>query len=276
MGYLVTAVVLIGVLAVVIACAQITASRRNLVLSSSSALTGLDQLNGIFAATFNSYPPVRFEYATRVNSKAKYDKYDLPAYLRTYLLESEPHVASCIEARLRADAQYASYRRRCDELGQKSLGCSRSDRLDDAKYHRIEAKLYTKRQLALPPSATLIRATVSYTSPQGRNSYSRYQDLTFEQLQAEFTAARAVRAQQSTTAFMRQQERSKVTAGVRAKVLARDRYRCRHCGISVDLGAVLHIDHIIPISKGGTSDLGNLQTLCQTCNLGKSNSLPSA
>jgi 5-methylcytosine-specific restriction endonuclease McrA len=32
----------------------------------------------------------------------------------------------------------------------------------------------------------------------------------------------------------------------------------------------------IPISKSGTSDLGNLQTLCLDCNLGKSNRLPSA
>ena len=72
------------------------------------------------------------------------------------------------------------------------------------------------------------------------------------------------------------EKKSRITAGVRSKVLARDAYRCRHCGISADLGAVLHVDHLIPVSKGGTSDLGNLQTLCQDCNLGKSNRLPSA
>jgi hypothetical protein len=172
--------------------------------------------------------------------------------------------------------KYADYRQRYDELGRQNLGRSRSDRLDDARYRSIEQKLYARRQLPHPQAATLIRAAVFYTSPQGRNSYSRHWDLTFEQLQHEFAAARAVRSQQSTTAFLRQQERSRITAGVRSKVLARDRYRCRHCGISADLGAVLHVDHIIPISKGGTSDLGNLQTLCQDCNLGKSNRLPSA
>lgn len=275
MEYTVSAVALIGVLALVIAWAKVAASRRNLVLNSSSALGGLAQLNSVFAAAFSSSPRVHFDYNTRVNSKAKLDRYNLQAFMRTCLLESEPQVASCIEGRVQAEMKYAEYRKRYDELGRQNLGRSHSDRLDDAKYRGIEQKLYTKRQLSHPRPATLIRATVLYTSPQGRNSYSRHWDLTFEQLQHEFAAARAVRSQQSTTAFLRQQERNRITAGVRSKVLAQDHYRCRHCGISADLGAVLHVDHIIPVSKGGTSVLGNLQTLCQDCNLGKSNRMPS-
>jgi hypothetical protein len=274
-GDIVFAVAVIGVLIVIIVWAQITASRRKLVLSSSSALGGLAQLNSAFAVVVASHPAVHFDYNIRVNSKAKFDQYNLQAFMRARLLESEPQVASCIDTRIQVEAKYADYGKRYDELGKQSLGCSRSDRLDDGKYRRIEQKLYAKRRLRPPQPATLIRATVSYTSPQGRNSYSRHWDLTFEQLQDEFSAARAVRSQQSTTAFLRQQERSRITAGVRWKVLARDSYRCQHCGISTALGAVLHIDHIIPISKGGSSDLNNLQALCQDCNLGKSNRSPS-
>lgn len=40
---------------------------------------------------------------------------------------------------------------------------------------------------------------------------------------------------------------------------------CRHCG----RGVPLEIDHIIPIAKGGTSELPNLQLLCPSCNLAK-------
>lgn len=59
---------------------------------------------------------------------------------------------------------------------------------------------------------------------------------------------------------------------LRFEVLARDRFTCRFCGASPtkDPAVTLHIDHIIPWSKGGETTLNNLQTLCSKCNLGKS------
>ena len=59
---------------------------------------------------------------------------------------------------------------------------------------------------------------------------------------------------------------------LRFEVLIRDKSTCRMCGASPtkDPTVTLHIDHIIPWSKGGKTTLSNLQTLCATCNLGKS------
>jgi len=34
---------------------------------------------------------------------------------------------------------------------------------------------------------------------------------------------------------------------------------------------ILHVDHILPRSKGGKDEMINFQTLCDKCNLGKSN-----
>lgn len=65
------------------------------------------------------------------------------------------------------------------------------------------------------------------------------------------------------------QERAKLTSRLRWRVLERDGHRCRSCGMGPEHGAVLHMDHITPISKGGITSFANLQTLCVSCNAGK-------
>lgn len=63
-----------------------------------------------------------------------------------------------------------------------------------------------------------------------------------------------------------------IPLNIRVKILSRDNFRCVFCGKSpaTDIGIKLHVDHIIPFSKGGRTTVDNLQTLCQDCNLGKS------
>lgn len=58
---------------------------------------------------------------------------------------------------------------------------------------------------------------------------------------------------------------------LRYKVLVRDNFACVICGSSPALkaGVELHIDHVIPWSKGGDTIESNLRTLCSKCNLGK-------
>lgn len=65
------------------------------------------------------------------------------------------------------------------------------------------------------------------------------------------------------------EERAKVTPSVRYDVMKRDGFRCVLCGRRRQDGVILHVDHIVPVSKGGTSDMSNLRTLCADCNLGK-------
>lgn len=65
------------------------------------------------------------------------------------------------------------------------------------------------------------------------------------------------------------QEREKLTPTIRYRVLSRDNYTCQSCGKS-SKETTLHVDHIIPISKGGKTEISNLQVLCSECNQGKS------
>ncbi|OYQ39552.1 homing endonuclease associated repeat-containing protein [Flavobacterium aurantiibacter] len=75
------------------------------------------------------------------------------------------------------------------------------------------------------------------------------------------------------TERIKQINRRDIPLGLRYKVLSRDRFRCVKCGSSpaLDLACKLHLDHIIPFSKGGLTTLENLQTTCSSCNLGKGN-----
>ena len=61
---------------------------------------------------------------------------------------------------------------------------------------------------------------------------------------------------------------------MRFRVLNRDRFTCCACGDSpaITPGTKLQVDHIIPPSKGGETVEENLQTLCERCNQGKSDS----
>ncbi len=54
--------------------------------------------------------------------------------------------------------------------------------------------------------------------------------------------------------------------------MQRDGFRCRACGSSpAKRHAVsLQVDHVLPWSRGGETIFENLQTLCETCNIGKS------
>lgn len=54
----------------------------------------------------------------------------------------------------------------------------------------------------------------------------------------------------------------------RFKILARDNFRCVYCGATPQR-TQLHIDHVIPKSKGGSNDPSNLVTACFNCNVGK-------
>jgi len=69
-------------------------------------------------------------------------------------------------------------------------------------------------------------------------------------------------------------KREPVPLSLRMKVLKRDHYRCVKCGADAktDKTIKLEVDHIVPASKKGQTVLENLQTLCNRCNRGKSDS----
>lgn len=64
----------------------------------------------------------------------------------------------------------------------------------------------------------------------------------------------------------------KLPAGTIARLLLLQGRKCAICKASVAAG--YHVDHIYPIAKGGTHTPDNVQILCPTCNVRKSDKHP--
>lgn len=102
-----------------------------------------------------------------------------------------------------------------------------------------------------------------------------------ERVNADVPSSSEWREPQSTDFLVREEARAKVQSqgprdvplGLRFKVLRRDSFRCVLCGDNPPKNpeCVLNVDHIVPWSKGGSTVVENLRTLCAPCNLGRSN-----
>lgn len=61
------------------------------------------------------------------------------------------------------------------------------------------------------------------------------------------------------------QRRPTISGTTRTMIFERDMYRCLACGTHCDLT----LDHVVPLSEGGSKKADNLQTLCTSCNSSK-------
>ena len=66
--------------------------------------------------------------------------------------------------------------------------------------------------------------------------------------------------------YHREDQRKALTKDLREMIKQRDKYTCQICGKKMFDEVGLHIDHIIPVSKGGKSIPSNLRVLCSKCN----------
>ena len=73
-----------------------------------------------------------------------------------------------------------------------------------------------------------------------------------------------------------------ISPQLRNEILERNGFTCQLCGagpgdpdpFNPNRKVRLHIDHVKPISQGGTDDQDNLRVLCSACNQGRSNVQP--
>lgn len=69
--------------------------------------------------------------------------------------------------------------------------------------------------------------------------------------------------------------RKSISKKLRFEVFKRDSFKCQYCG-QTPPAVVLEIDHVLPVSAGGTNAMHNLISACFDCNRGKAAGLLSS
>lgn len=240
--------------------------RERIVRKTSKRIKNLNDVN----ERYKFHEDVKETYAYEINlpSKAKFDRYEM-----TRLFDSVAWFKE--EARIDAGKicqnrkLYEDYKKEVDAI-QSEISKEEAENLHIPlkSYVRVEERLFQAGTQKPIVSGRLV-CTAKYTSPQGRNSYQKSKEFDLTQLPARFLALQANLLWQGSEERRRQKARAQMTDKLRYSILKRDGFRCQLCGRTAEDGVKLHVDHIIPVSKGGETTWNNLRTLCNECNQGK-------
>lgn len=204
-----------------------------------------------------------------VRSLQKYRTTSGEDVLQYYIEQDIDSIRSDVDMAIKTAARYKEYLR---EVGALEFNTDKAlleqEKISGRKFRRYEQKLL-RRMTVKDPTSVTVTVKICYSSPRGRNSYEKNEKGDYNDLVYIYNLWRKKRDYRLSAKY----ERSLMSASLRYDVLKRDNYRCCICGASRNDGAKLHVDHITPVSKGGKTTMSNLQTLCEQCNLGKSNKL---
>ncbi len=256
---------IIGVIALLSSLGAITFrliynKQKKVVIETSRRYNALLELN----KKYNFYS-LRPEYYVnfRVNTKAKFDRFNFDTNMKTKIVQSRDYYLMLLGQIYYNQDENCKYLKELMMLPGPTIETDTN--LGIRRYQKLEDKLCCKKILN-PVTEVIFCANVYYTSPKGRNSYHGrrvYFPNQIEQLLV------AIKKEQNFKAS-KEYQRSLMTASMRYDILQRDSFRCVLCGRTANDGVQLHVDHIRPVSKGGKTEYSNLRTLCDQCNLGKS------
>lgn len=253
-------------------CVILLYKRNQQVVAQNSELyRNLLKLNSEYAFLTD----VQSEYIFNENCSSK-RKLDNLSLVDVFMSKIESNYNAFVQI-----IQYIQYNRSCF----KSY-CKQFDDLkttidyDKARKLKIKLKTFIKIERSIcdkakltPVLTTSVTIIASYTSPQGRNHYSKSHTFLFDDIVNGLNESKKLQIQKRTYSYQVRVERAKMSDSLRYDVMKRDGFRCQICGATAKEGAKLHVDHIIPVSKGGKTVMNNLRTLCDRCNLGKSDKI---
>ncbi len=198
------------------------------------------------------------------SSKSEYDHTNYKSFLISQILSDLQKYEDLIDKVERNATSYNEYSSICRNI-MRNKPADESYYIYYDYYESVETALYTRELLQHPVIDLKVKITKQYISPGGRNSYQDSHLFSLPELKACINEAKQARANQETAKY----QRDVMTASLRYDILKRDGFKCTICGATQADGVKLHVDHIIPVSKGGKTVPRNLRTLCDRCNMGK-------
>lgn len=269
------AIIAVIILGVILICTLVfilvNNKRKKLVLANSERIKKLIELNN---KTY--FKKLKLEYVNhhKCNSKRQLENFNIDEFFKNLIDENEGFYNNLIQSLDYNFNTYDMYKKDVTEITSTATEeLCKSIKIKLSKFLKYENKLFDKKVLFKPQTDVNIYCRVTYTSPAGRNHYFKDRYYTLIDLKKFFNQVIERKKVRQSREYFKKVERSKMTASLRYDILKRDNYKCQICGSTVQDGVKLHVDHIIPISKGGKTVPSNLRTLCDRCNIGKSDKL---
>ena len=234
---------------------------RQIVVNNSRKIPLIRQLNSSY-----NFNPLTSSYRIEKEclSKRDYDRLVLSEFLCSLMIEERQFYEELISYAHDNQREHESYRRRFKDILDEETDAERMLYSKWRFFKKVEAEI-CQGLMQKPVTRPTVTVEKRYCSPQGRKVYRSSRVFNIEEIEKCFFEAKRAQQYRNTSRF----ERESMSASLRYDVMKRDGFRCVLCGASARDGIKLHVDHILPVSKGGKTELSNLRTLCERCNLGK-------
>ena len=240
----------------------------NFVLQNSIYLKKLDEVN----CKYRFFKHVDFNQSHTYDNENFYRDISCVDYLIYQLQFINGQVINQINREKQNSKLYIEYHKEIASLPEAGQFLIEIGKFKYKKLIAIEKQLIKQKTFTKPHTDFCIKVTLCCSTING-NVYTSKSEIYY----IDEILALIKRLQNRNGSFYNDREiwnsicrveRGKVSNKMRFSIYQRDGYRCRKCGVS-QKRAILEIDHIIPIAKGGKSTYNNLQTLCHRCNVEK-------
>lgn len=265
-------VVLLVTLVLVIIIAIINKVYNSKVLNHSEKNKLVNQMNKNFL--FNDVVS-DYEVKKHYDNKGNYNKiepaYVMSSYIRNNIVEFSIIIDKVKENRL----LFEKYKNEIMHIVSKPTNMNYKEIKVPKNIFLMKEKKLIKKTVLKPTIDINLYVYMSYSSAKGQVNISKNDTFNFDDIFTSFESISRTYLDKETYEKLMLVERGEVSDSLRYDIMKGDNFRCTICGASANEGVRLHIDHIIPVSKGGKSNIENLRTLCERCNVGKSDKIES-